>query len=223
MVKVVLFDLDDTLISEDQYIRSGYGYISKVFAKRYDIDREQTEQELYYLYLKDAKNVFNRFLEEKGMLYTSSDIKEFVEEYRNHTPKITYYEDVIPTVFQLKQKGIRVGIISDGYLSTQKKKADVLHLYDTFEKVIFTDELGKEYWKPSPKAFEIMKEFFDVGYEEMMYVGDNPAKDFYVKELLSINTVRIHRDNSVYKNTAYFHMVEEDIKIKSLTELLNLV
>lgn len=223
MVKVVLFDLDDTLISEDQYIRSGYGYISKVFAKRYDIDREQTEQELYYLYLKDAKNVFNRFLEGKGIPYTPLDIKEFVEEYRNHIPKITYYEDVLPTVSKLKQKAIRIGVISDGYLSTQKKKADVLQLYDIFEKVIFTDELGKEYWKPSPKAFEIMKEFFDVGYEEMMYVGDNPAKDFYVKELLSINTVRIYRDNSVYKNTAYFHKVEENIKIKSLTELLDLV
>ena len=223
MVKVVLFDLDDTLISEDQYIKSGYGHISKVFAQRYGIPREQTEQELYYLYLKDAKNVFNRFLEGKGIPYTPLDIKEFVEEYRNHIPKISYYEDVLLTVSKLKQKGIRIGVISDGYLSTQKKKADVLQLYDIFEKVIFTDKLGKEYWKPSPKAFEIMKEFFDVGYEEMMYVGDNPAKDFYIKELLSINTVRIYRDNSVYKNTAYFHMVEENIKIKSLTELLDLV
>lgn len=223
MIKAVLFDLDDTLISEDQYIRSGYRHISKIFAKRYGVVIEQTEKELYHFYLENGKNVFNRFLEVKGIPYTPSDIREFVGEYRNHIPKITYYEDVMPTISKLKQKGIPIGIISDGYLSTQKKKSDVLGLYDTFEKVIFTDELGKEYWKPSIKAFEIMREFFDIEYNEMMYVGDNPAKDFYVKELLSINTVRIYRDNAVYKNTAYLNAVEEDIKIKNLTELLYLV
>ena len=41
MIKAVVFDLDDTLISEREYIRSGFRVVSKYFSNRYDLDESE--------------------------------------------------------------------------------------------------------------------------------------------------------------------------------------
>jgi putative hydrolase of the HAD superfamily len=53
----------------------------------------------------------------------------------------------------------------------------------------------------------------------MMYVGDNPEKDFYIGKIYSIKTVRINR-NGLYSGASYLHGVKENISITSLSELL---
>jgi len=219
MVKVILFDLDDTLISEDQYVRSGYRYVARVLAEKYGIEANQAEKELYKEYLENKKNVFNRYLDKCGILYSDMEIKELVMKYRNHFPDIEYFQDVKPLLTKLKSKGIRLGIISDGYLYAQKKKAEAISLDEDFEKIIFTDELGMEYWKPSVKAFELMKDYFEVEYCEMIYVGDNPQKDFYVKKSIPIITVRICREKAIYEKAEYLENIREDLSIRNLEEL----
>lgn len=229
MIKVVLFDLDDTLISEDDYIKSGYACVAKVMKNKYRISQEKTTEteqsvellakQLYELYAADSKNVFNRMLDSLGIEYLREDIMELVEVYRNHIPAIEFFDDVMPLVEKLKKKGIKTGIISDGYLSTQRNKADVLQLENIFHKVILTEELGREFWKPHPRAFEIMKEHFQVEYHEMLYVGDNPKKDFYIKKYVPVKTIRIVREKSVYKQAEYLEDIKEDWKIDSLLEV----
>lgn len=220
MIRVVLFDLDDTLFSEEEYIKSGYKYISTIIGKTHHLNEKKVYNDLYSLYKIDSKNVFNRLLAKYGIKYTRQDISELVSQYRNHTPNITFYDDVIPAITELKKMGIKVGIISDGYLSTQLNKARVLRLHELFDKVIFTDELGREYWKPNPKAFELMKEYFNVNYDEMMYVGDNPEKDFYISSIYPIQTVRIIRKQCVYLSKKYYKNVREHFKVSVLIEII---
>lgn len=220
MIKVVLFDLDDTLISEDEYVRSGYRHLAKVLAKKYLINQENIYKDLYSLYKENTEKVFNRFLDQYNIKYTKEDILFLVNEYRNHLPNIHFYEDVLETLDKLKQNDIKIGIISDGYLSTQYNKARVLNLYNIFDKVIFTEELGREYWKPHPKAFVLMKEYFNVEYKEIIYVGDNPQKDFYIKKLYPINTIRIIREFNLYHKKNYYKGIKENQRIFSLNELI---
>lgn len=228
MIKVVLFDLDDTLISEDSYIQSGYYHVAEAVKKKHaPAAAKWSEQELakrmYALYLEDSRNVFNRWFEFLDISYTREDVMELVEVYRNHMPDIQFFDDVLPVVNELKKAGIQTGIISDGYLSTQRNKSRVLDLEHIFNRVILTEELGRDYWKPHPRAFEIMKEYFRVNYEEMLYVGDNPKKDFYIKKALPLKTARIIREKSVYEQEAYLEGIREDYRIKSLHEILGLI
>lgn len=222
MIKVVIFDLDDTLISEDEYIKSGYRYLSKAIENKYSIDAKRVYEELYYLYSIDSKNVFNRFLDNHEIIYQKEDILFLVEEYRNHKPDIRFKDGVIPTLEKLKEMKIKLGIISDGYLLTQRNKADVLNLNELFDKVIFTEELGREYWKPHPKSFEIMKDYFDVEFNEMMYVGDNPEKDFYISSIYPVVTVRLVMDG-VYKDKTYLENIKENYSIKKFQELFEIM
>ena len=39
MIKAVVFDLDDTLISEKEYVFSGFNVVSKEISYRYEINR----------------------------------------------------------------------------------------------------------------------------------------------------------------------------------------
>ncbi|MDQ9892435.1 HAD hydrolase-like protein, partial [Acinetobacter baumannii] len=57
-------------------------------------------------------------------------------------PEITLYDGVANLILELKNKGIKVGIITDGRVSGQKKKLQALGLDKMVDDIIITDELG---------------------------------------------------------------------------------
>lgn len=222
MIKLIIFDLDDTLISEVEYVKSGYKVVAKRVEEKYKINCNDAFDKLWNYFINKEKNTFNKLLDEYQISYTKDNIAELVNIYRNHKPSIAFFDDVIPFLNELKSKNIYTGIISDGYVSTQKNKLDALDAYSKFDYIILTDELGKEFWKPNPKAFEMMIERFNLKSENIIYVGDNPKKDFYIKKFMPIKTVRILRENSVYKYEEYLENIKEDILIKNLFEMREL-
>ena len=145
MKKAVIFDLDDTLISEDEYIRSGFAAVSRFLEDMYGWDARLTARQMYDLYLESPKNVFNRLLESHDIRYKNNEILELVEVYREHIPNVHFYPDVKPAMYALKDRGIRLGLLSDGYAVTQRQKLTVLGVNGKkmFDKIIITDELGR--------------------------------------------------------------------------------
>ena len=220
MIKAVIFDLDDTLISEKEYIKSGYKEIAKYINKIYKIDNiNNIYDKLIGLFNLDSKYVFNRILEYYNIEYNEDQIKKLIKIYRSHIPNIKFYGDVIPFLNKLKSKKIKLGIITDGYIETQRAKLNKLGAFDIFDYIIITEELGKEFWKPNPKAFEIMKEKLNVKFQEMMYIGDNPKKDFYISKIYPIKTIRILRSDAVYKDEPYLENIKEECRFKSFREI----
>ncbi len=222
MIKVVIFDLDDTLISEKLYIESGYRHISELLSLRVNKDDQEIYGLLIELFKKSPKNVFNRVLDRLGVIYTKKNIIELVEEYRNHLPRINFFEDVLPCLKDLKKKGIKVGIITDGYANAQRQKLKAVKAINYFDEIVVTDEIGRKYWKPHPKAFEMMKEKLNVEFNEMIYVGDNPEKDFFIANIYPISTTRIYRDG-FYRDKVYLENIKETNAIFDLRELKVLI
>ncbi|SFE55481.1 HAD family hydrolase [Alteribacillus iranensis] len=217
--KAIIFDLDDTLISEKEYIKSGYKHISKILSGKLNKDENALYELLLRLLSKSSQNVFNRLLDIFEFNYTRNDIGYLVEEYRNHLPNIVFFDDVLPCLDILKDREVKTGIITDGYSNAQNQKIKVIGATNYFDKIIVTDELGREYWKPHPKSFEIMKHALDVEYDEMIYVGDNPKKDFYISRIYPIKTIRVQRENGVYATSEYYQGVKENITISTLKEI----
>lgn len=224
MIKAVVFDLDDTLISEEAYIRSGYRAVAEALGQKLtDVSQDDIAKELFDLYREDSAMVFNRFLDRHGVSYGKEQILELIGIYRGHIPEVDFFPDVKPVLKRLREKGIRTGIISDGYTITQENKAKVLGLEKLVDHMILTDRLGRDYWKPDVRSFQLMAQQLEVSPEEMLYVGDNPTKDFYPKTQIPVTTVRIHRPNAVYANAGYLEGVREDHSIDSLYELEELL
>lgn len=222
MVKAVIFDLDDTLVSEKKYIESGFCHVARILSKKLGITAERIFNELMDLSNENSKKVFNRFLFRHKINYTEDIIMHLVEEYQNHLPKIEFYDDVLPCLEYLRRKGCKTGIITDGYANSQRQKLIAVKAYDYFDEIIITDELGRKFWKPHPKAFEIMRSKLGIKFNEMVYVGDNPEKDFYISNMFPIKTIRICREG-MFQDKEYLNGIRETYLIYSLIEIKSII
>jgi putative hydrolase of the HAD superfamily len=221
MIKAIVFDLDDTLISEKSYVESGFLAVSKYISSKVNkYNSEFLFETLQDLHRISSEKVFDR-MNESLVFDSYINVKELIDVYRNHSPLITLFEDVLPVVRELKKK-YKLGIITDGYLITQKKKIESLNITYLFDEIIMTDELGKDYWKPSVIPFELMSKRLNVNYSEMIYIGDNPRKDFYISSVYPITTVRIKREG-YYKSIDYYQDIKENYEIDTLEEIFNIV
>lgn len=222
MVKAVVFDLDDTLISEKEYIKSGYRYIARIIKDRFKLDDNQVFNDLVSLFEISPLNVFNRLYDKYRIEYSKEMILDLVKEYRGHFPDIQFYNDVLSCLSELNKLGIKVGIITDGYAISQRQKLKAIQADKYFDEIVVTDELGRDCWKPHPRAFEVIKEKFDINFNEMIYVGDNPEKDFYISKTYPIKTIRILRDG-VHKDKSYLEGFEADMSINHLKDIYTLL
>lgn len=220
MIKAVVFDLDDTLISEKEYIRSGFKVVSRKIAVDNNLDENKVFNKALELFKISSKEVFNRMLDEFEVEYSKDYILKLIKCYREHEPNINFFEDVIPTINQLKEKGYKLGIITDGYKETQLRKIEVLKCRELFDEIIVTDELGREFWKPHEKSYKLMAEKLNINLNEMIYVGDNVNKDFITANKLGITTVHINRGDGVYSNIDIESEFLAKYKIQRLNDVL---
>lgn len=220
MIKAVVFDLDDTLISEHEYVRSGFKVVAKVLSEKYKLLQEDVFLKLMNLFQENPDNVFNRILDFYQVDYIVDDIKELINIYRNHLPEISLYSDAKLILDQLSERNLKLGMITDGYKQTQRNKLKSLKISHYFDSIIITDELGREFWKPHAKSYELMREALEVDFNEMVYIGDNLSKDFITAKKLGIKTIHIQRDEGIYRNLKYSIEYEADKVINSLQELL---
>ncbi len=220
--KAVIFDLDDTLYPEVSYCLSGYKAAAKYIAENYGEDADAVYEELEGLFREDARMVFNRYLEAHNISYVKDDVMSLIKVYREHMPDISFHKDALPAVKALKERGIKTGILSDGFAAAQRHKCEALRAEEFFDIVVLTDEIGKdrEAWKPSPAGFELICKKFGVVPEEVIYVGDNPKKDFYVNKTAGVRTARITRADGVYRNEPYFEGVRETYELKNLEDIV---
>lgn len=223
MIKAVVFDLDDTLISEKEYIRSGFKVVSNKIAIDNNLDEDKVFNKALEFFKVSSKEVFNRLLDELEIEYSKDYILELIKCYREHEPNISFFEDVIPMINILKEKGYKLGIITDGYKETQLRKIEVLKCRKLFDEIIITDELGREFWKPHEKSYKIMAEKLNVGLDEMIYVGDNVEKDFITANRLGLTTVRINRRDNIYSNINIQSEFLAKYKIKVMNDVSKII
>ena len=93
-----------------------------------------------------------------------------------------------------------LGLVSDGYLSTQENKLEALRIRQRFAKIVLTDSLGRDFWKPSPKAYQKIERALGPEPYCFTYIADNPLKDFIAPRLLWWKTIRVVREDGVYSN-----------------------
>lgn len=202
-VKGVIFDLDDTLYSEKEYVRSGYKAVSDYLGGGYE-DR-------LWSFFEEGKPAIDELLKELGR---EAEKAEALKVYRFHKPAIQLYPGVSEMIEKMKAKGIKIGIITDGRPEGQRNKLDALGL--AVDDVIITDELGGiQFRKPCDIAFRIMKQKWRLNSSEIVYVGDNQQKDFQAPQQLGMKSVYFQNEQGLYNH-------REDVNNKSLIVIKDL-
>jgi putative hydrolase of the HAD superfamily len=192
-IQAVIFDLDDTLYSEKEYVRSGYRQVARCVPSV-----ERAEEKLWQFFL-DKKPAIDELLTTEG-IFDDATRAACVRAFRSQMPDdLHFYEGVDAMLTSLREQGYRLGIITDGRVEAQSAKIKALGLEQRVDKIIITDSLGGvEYRKPCPKSYMLMKEAFQTEYAEMVYVGDNLKKDFIACEQLGIRAIHLVNPDGLY-------------------------
>lgn len=188
-VKGVIFDLDDTLYSEKDYVRSGYKKVA-------DYIGDKNAEAKLWNYFEQGLPAIDEYLKETGK---ESLKEEALKIYRGHKPEIQLYAGAGELINDLKSKGIKVGIITDGRVEGQKNKITALGLDGLVDDIIITDELGGiQFRKPNDISFRIMQNRWKIPFEQIVYIGDNPNKDFQAPEQLGMRSVFFNNSDGLY-------------------------
>ncbi len=189
-IKGVIFDLDDTLYSEKEYIISGFGAVSDYLGEDYT-DR-------LWSYFTAGEKPIDKLLEELGR---SCEKETILSIYRNHKPNIHLYSGLAELIGKLKANGIKVGIITDGRPEGQRNKLEALNL--NVDDCIITDELGGvQFRKPCDIAFRIIYTRWRLNPSDIVYVGDNPTKDFQAPQQLGMRSLFFKNNDGLYSENA---------------------
>lgn len=198
-MKAVVFDLDDTLFPERTYAFSGFAAVARKFAAQLG-DVLTTMKAMERLFDTEHRpRVFNALLDERGIPESPDLIRSMIDAYRQHRPVISLYPDADAALDRLVSD-CALGIITDGPAVQQSAKLDALALRDRVDVVILTEELGQGCCKPSPAAFELMATTLEADHEDCVYVADNPTKDFVAPNALGWTTIRVVRQEGIYKD-----------------------
>ena len=207
-IKGVVFDLDDTLYSEKEYVRSGYKAVSNFLGGGY-------EGKLWN-YFKEGKSAVDELLKELGR---ENDKSVALSVYRSHKPDICLYPGAAEVIDGLKKRGIKVGIITDGRPEGQRNKLKALGLDYIVEDIIITDELGGiQFRKPCDISFRIMQKRWRLSPDDIIYIGDNLEKDFQAPKQLGMQYLWFNNADGIYYKEK--RILDKNTCVQSISEIL---
>jgi len=204
---VIVFDLDDTLYDEIDFVKSGFKEVSEYLGDKKYFDFMWKE------FLKNGSGkIFNKLIEEFNL---DISLNKLIEIYRFHFPDISLpkeSKDILEFT-----KNYKTALISDGHYIMQKNKYNALKL--NLDYPIFTDFYHTK--KPESKPFlMVMDKFKDKNY---IYISDNPKKDFLAPKKLGWITIRFKNPRGIYKdikNNADFEVNSREEILEKLKEIL---
>ncbi len=221
MSLVVVFDLDDTLFPEHDFVYSGFKAVSFYMENQFGIcDFYDRAVELFLEGVRG--NLFDKILANMELNQNIELIRKLVDIYRSHHPEISLYKDA-SWALKYYSPIVPLALISDGFLETQKNKAKALGLGKYFSKLYFTDQWGRSCWKPSTYAFKRVEDEFSVAGCECVYISDNPVKDFIGPNNMGWNSIYINRGEGEYSCATFPRGGRPKTSIVSLFELKNIL
>jgi putative hydrolase of the HAD superfamily len=203
----VVFDLDDTLYPEWQFVHSGIRHIIKKFKLN-----KSTRSTGFYA---SQINWIHFLINENSLALTDQLLSDVLEEYRHHVPSITLREGALEFLSALKEQRCSIGLVTDGRSITQRNKLSSLGIDMFFDQIVISEELGSE--KPS---FDNFKAFdFNVA---KYYFGDNLRKDFVTPNRLGWATIMLLDDgcNIHSQDLRVAETYQAQFKIESFIDLI---
>ncbi len=212
--KYIVFDLDDTLTYEIDYLKSGFQEIASQICSEKEKAAKLYEQ-MWAVYQEGG----NAFAYVCGR-YPTLSLEELLEVYRYHFPSIPLIEGAQEVLDWCKQHCYKVGLITDGRERTQRNKLKALGIEAFFDKIVISESFGST--KPDVRNYQV---FATEGISDYYYIADNPAKDFIAPNALKwISICLLDQGRNIHPQD--FQVAPAQLptyRIKKLKELIDLI
>lgn len=211
---IIVFDLDDTLYDEITFVKSGFFEVANYLEREFSLPQKQTFNFMIQRLNEGRGKIFDDTLLNFG-LFSKKGVERCLSVYRKHQPYIQL--DVEADNCLKRFSKYPIYIVTDGNKLVQKNKLVALGLNDRVKFSYITHRYGIRNAKPSPFCFQHICHRENVEPNQVVYIGDNPNKDFVGIKPLGFKTVRLLKGN--FKDFRKTPMFEADLEITSLREL----
>lgn len=199
-IELVVFDLDDTLYLERDFAVGGFAAVADVLARRYGGDASKLRDEMISLQQDGRRDVFQVVLTKLAKRCEPQIVDDLVELYRTADRVIDMCDDADRAVEQLRGLGLKLAVLTDGPVGSQRTKVRLIGLADRVECVVYTAEHGEGFAKPGRAGFELLERQFGLSGARCLYIGDNERKDFAGPNGLGWETVKVVREGALYSD-----------------------
>jgi|TARA_B100001971_G_C18122226_1_gene500080 putative hydrolase of the HAD superfamily len=189
MIKVIIFDLDDTLYTEHDYVLSGFKFVADFASNKFNISKSQMYDALVESFESRGRGKnFDYALKKLGV--DKYNINELVSAYRNHIPHIVLPRKAIKVLRDLK-KDYTLCLLTNGWIEAQKRKVEKLELDKYFDSIWYAQEYGVQFRKPNKKYFLKIFSHYKAKPSEVLVIGDNSIEDIQAGENLGCYTHQV--------------------------------
>lgn len=232
-IKVVLFDIDDTLCKT-----AGTKYL--VFDKLYDLNEKfkQISKEEFRSILNESRNeYFNKEIHKGFNTYARiefwfnalkrmkirlsiSELRSIVLKYWEFTlERVEPYPDVHFVLDTLKKKKLCLATLTAGDFISKSEKLIKMKVDEFFDYTFSTEIVQRP--KTSSEIYKYVIDYFGFEPSQFLMVGDKPTEDIAPANEVGITTVQvtIRGDLSVSKEG----LTKPDFVAKELKDLLTII
>jgi putative hydrolase of the HAD superfamily len=210
--RAVLFDLDDTLYPRRRFVLSGFASVARHLHRLYALDEARIYRTLVHAYRhgsagQELQACLVRFNLPETLL------PGLVALMRSHRPALRLPASSQSTL-QWVRRHSQIGIVTNGFPSTQANKVRALGLLDFVDEVVFATEHGTGRGKPDVAPFLEALERLEVEPRHAIFVGDDEACDIGGAVAAGVRAIRVTRGRvaTVVESAA-------DVVVRSLAEV----
>lgn len=215
MKKVIVFDLDDTLFDEYQFVKSGFFAVADYLSVVYQLNKNELFEWMWnYLEQHGRGKIFDVMLR-KYNIYSNLLLKKCISIYRLHKPSIELPQLSKQILDMFSSYSLY--LVTDGNKNVQNNKVIALNLEKYMKKCYITYRFGIQNSKPSPYCFNLIANKEKVLPKHIVYIGDNPKKDFVGIKPLGFRTIRVMTGQ--HRNIVMPDSYNAEIHINDLSEL----
>lgn len=221
MVKLIVFDLDNTLTD---FVRTKDSAIEAAIQAMIDaglmFPPETIRDEIYKIYGEEGieyQKVFNKLLQNMIDHVDYKILAAGIVGYRRaREASLVLYPHVKVTLVELLKRGLKLAVVSDAPRREAWLRLCYLQLHHMFDVVLAHEDTGE--YKPSPVPFTTVLEKLGIEPQEALMVGDWPERDIAGAKELGMKTVFAR-----YGDTFETNVSGADYDINDIYSLLEIV
>jgi len=172
----IIFDLDNTLYNEIDYLKFAYKDISKkIVTKNNNLNTNDIFEYLLNTFVNDGRgNLYQKLIKNFNIKNFALDDFLYSLRYVKIKENSIKINQILERFIEQNIKNFNFCIATNGDPQQQRNKLKSINLpYKEKFFVVYCNELGKNKNKPSPAFINNILQEFDVNKNQLLFVGDS--------------------------------------------------
>jgi putative hydrolase of the HAD superfamily len=189
VTRAAIFDLDDTLYSHDEFVAGGFAAVGEYVAS---LDHAGVAEVCGLLWRFRDGPERGRELQALCAAFELSPalVPRLLHVFRAHRPRLSLAHGAADTLRELRARGWRLGILTNGLSAVQRRKVHALGVEALVDTVVYAEEHAAG-GKPAAAAFDAAARGLGVAHPRVVMVGNDLECDVCGAERAGLRAIQV--------------------------------